>query len=86
MSGSSLTRAGDRRPDMVAFLAILVAACSAVQAAPPADIVSPGRAGPFELDTVGGAARSFVAVAWGIERGQVGRLPGRQQQQWSELW
>ena len=65
MSGSSQTRAGDRRPDMVAFLAILVAAVLVVQAAPPADIVSLAVPGRSNSTPSVAAAGSFVAVAWG---------------------
>ena len=64
MSGSSLTRAGDRRPDMVAFLAILVAVL-VVQAAPPADIVSLAVPGRSNSTPSVAATGSFVAVAWG---------------------
>ena len=64
MSGSSQTRAGDRRPDMVAFLAILVAA-TVVQAAPPADIVSLAVPGRSNSTPSVAATGSFVAAAWG---------------------
>ena len=65
MSGSSQTCAGDRRPDMVAFLAILVTAVLVVQAAPPADTVSLAVPGRSNSTPSVAAAGSFVAVAWG---------------------